>query len=926
MKRKEFYLLFIVFFLSMVACSDSNEPAPILEVLVEDVDFTDEAGSRLINVRTNIENWQAKVETNGQAWCTTKVQKTTLQIEVSENTDRELRETYIIITAAGLNSRVKVRQLGTTPEVLVSSSNFQVQAIGDNIEFTVTANIGYEIIDCPEWIKAVPQTRLSGMVETIHTFAVGKNKDESARSASLIIQSKEPGVALERNIEIKQLGNVYTGGELVLKDDIKVKVVGGKASNSQSGEGIEKSYDGDLSTLYHSAWNNGTAETNPDYFPITLDYYFNNAEQIDYLVYYPRQSGGNGLFKETEIWVQTGNANELIKLMDKDFQGSSVAVRVEFDSPLVDVKTVRFVVKSGTGDNQGFASCAEMEFYKKNEDKFDTFTLFKDLACTELKSGITEAEIEACPNAFFRNIARFMYENNYPQEFRIGEYKAYPHPDMESQKNKTAQYSLHDNPTGIVAEKGKDLVVLVGDNQGYAVGLRIVNFNMPEGDGFNEGRSYPLAKGINRIKPVESGLVYVMYHTPDFKAAPVIPVHFASGVVNGYFDVTKHSGEDWKQILDKAPHAYLDVVGKYAHLTFPTVRFRNHTGSRGKELIEAYDRIVELQHDLMGLRKYNCVFNNRMYFCVIYTSYMYAASYHTAYNDNTLAELCNVDALTTNAIWGPAHEAGHINQTRPGILWVGTTEVTNNIFSMYVQRSFGNSTRLQTESMQGEGGYTNRYEKAMNRTFRTAQAHAAEDDVFCKLVPFWQLQLYLADAQGNEDFYKDLFQMVRQEPNKQTHGAHQVEFVVRASKAARLNLFDFFEKWGFLTEFDQEVEDYSRSRLTVTKSMIEDAKRRIEAMGYSKPAHRFEYICDANMDLYKSTTTTIVKGTVSRSGKKLTMSGWKNVVAYEVRQNGKLVFVSSESSFTLDHSISSWSSDYQVYAISAKGDEVKVEF
>ncbi|MDL2281998.1 M60 family metallopeptidase [Parabacteroides sp. OttesenSCG-928-G06] len=833
MKKKNLYLLFLLFFLTMTACSDKeDEPDPLLETAVDNVDFTNQAGSQTVGIRTNVAGWIAEVDANGKEWCSVHIQEAAISISVSENPLKGLRETSVRIT----------------------------------------------------------------------------------------------GGVITKKVDIRQVGSAYAGGNLNLKEDIKVKIAGGKASSFQPGEDIEKSFDGNFQTLYHSNWSNGTTETNPNYFPITLDYYFDNAPQIDYLVYYPRQTGSNGFFKQTEIWVSTANTTEFTKVMDKDFQGSSVAGRVDFPEPLTGVKAIRLVVKSGAGDRQGFASCAEMEFYRKNQENFDPSSLFLDLACSQLKPGITEAEIDACPDEFFRNMARFMFYDNYPRDFRIATYKAYPHPDMESSANKTGKYSLHDNPTGIVAERGRDLVVLVGDIQGYSVGLRIVNFHAPGGDGFYDAKSYPLAKGVNCIKPEEGGLVYLMYHTPDFKTAPAIPVHFASGEVNGYFDLARHSAEDWKEILDNATHDYLDVVGKYAHLTFPTARFRAHTGNRGKELIEAYDRIVDLEHEFMGLKKYDCRFNNRMYFSVIYTSYMYAAAYHTGYHDGTLSELCDVDALKTTAIWGPAHEVGHINQTYPGLKWIGTTEVTNNIFSMYVQREMGNPTRLQTESMSGEGGYTNRYEKAMNRTFRTGQAHAAEEDVFCKLVPFWQLQLYLADAQGNQDFYKDLYQIVRQEPDKQTHGANQVEFVVRASKAAKLNLCDFFEKWGFLTLFDREIEDYSKGQLTVTKSMVDDAKRRIEEMGYPKPTHRFEYICDANKALYKPGAGTITKGTAFHSGRKLTLSGWTNVVAYEVRQGDKLIFVSSESSFTLDNSIPNWKNDYQVFAISAKGEEVKVDF
>ena len=89
---------------------------------------------------------------------------------------------------------------------------------------------------------------------------------------------------------------------------------------------------------------------------------------------------------------------------------------------------MQIVVNSGIGD---FASCAEMEFYKKNPDPFDYSVLFTDASCSELKPGVTEEDIQNCNYSFFKNIAYYMYRQKYPREFRIAEFKAYPHPDIQ---------------------------------------------------------------------------------------------------------------------------------------------------------------------------------------------------------------------------------------------------------------------------------------------------------------------------------------------------------------------------------------------------------------------------------------------------------------------------------------------------------------
>ncbi len=920
--------LFVSLLLSLMigSCSE-KEKETVLEVVPGSLEFVKEALTKSASVRTNAAEWTATVDPAGREWCSTTASGDVLRVTVSANAGNGMRKTSVEVSAGGLSRNIEVRQLGADPAILVSSPPGTVPAKGGRATLSVTANVEYIVKGLPDWVKEVADdaSRAGGMVEFTHTFSVDENPGGS-RSAIITFQGIEAVSGAQATI--LQEPGIYEVAESGLKDDIKVTVLRGEASASQSGEGIELSYDGDLSTWYHSPWG-GTA------FPVRLDYYLNNAEMLDYVVYSPRSGHTNGNFKEVDIFVKYKGAAGFDLLLQKDFGGSHLATRVDFVPALRNVDAIRFSVKSGVSDAAyDFASCAEMEFYRKNPDGFDPLELFADAACTELRAGITEAEIDACTYPLFRRIATNLLKGNYPAEFRIAEYKAYPHPDDESRTNKTSTYSLLDNPTGIAVKAKEELIVMVGETGGGKVGLRIQDLNEPNGNGFYTAVTYTLMQGINKIIPSKGGLLYVMYHTPDFRTAPAVKIHIPSGKVNGYFDSTIHTDADWTRLLAGASHDYFDVLGKYAHLTFPTSRFRNHTGNRGRELIDAYDRIVYLEMEHMGLEKYERMFNNRMYFSVMYTSYMYATSYHTAYNDGTLAELCNPALLKTSAIWGPAHEAGHINQTRPGLRWIGMTEVTNNIHAMYVQRAFQNDSRLQTESMSGEGGYTNRYEKAMNLYFRSGRPHcymmtAAESnlvDVFCKLVPLWQLHLYLVDARGKTDFYRDLYEMVRNEPDMTTNAGHQLEFVVRACKAAELDLTAFFEKWGFLTEVDVEVGDYGSGRMNVTKTMIDQIKTRIKELGYSEPPHRFEYICDKNADMFKS-AAPITTGRAVRSGKKVTLTGWSNAAAFEVRKDGKLIFVTTEpASFTLDNTIAAWDDGYKVYAVSSTGEEVEVAF
>lgn len=141
----------------------------------------------------------------------------------------------------------------------------------------------------------------------------------------------------------------------------KIPVYWAGTSSFQQYMGIENTYDASTRTFYHSSWDNSA----DDYFPVTLDYSFKEQDKIDYIVYYPRQDNSiSGHFKEVEIWVSTEDNPEFVKLVDHDFKGVTTPTKVEFSKPVVKPKTIRFVVKSGTGVRKGFVSCSEMEFYK----------------------------------------------------------------------------------------------------------------------------------------------------------------------------------------------------------------------------------------------------------------------------------------------------------------------------------------------------------------------------------------------------------------------------------------------------------------------------------------------------------------------------------------------------------------------------------
>lgn len=918
------FILILIAGIVIFSCSEKEEKIPpFLTVEAKTVNFSNVAATKELTVKTSAESWTATLQGDATSWLQTTQNGNTLRIIASENRGENSRKGEIKVVAGTLSETITVEQMGTTPAILVSTGNYTLPANGGDIAFEITSNVEYDII-VPEdasWLTPKPEsgTRSVDMVTTQHLYQAAWNSLAAERKTDVVIKHRNG--TLEKKIEVIQKAQTgYEGGPTDdIKYDIKVPVARGKSSSFQPGEGIEKSFDEDFNTIYHSAYNNNGA----NYFPITLEYFFNNQESIDYFIYHPRQEGGNGHFKEVEVWVSTESEPTYRKSLEVDMQGSGSATKLAFDKKLEKPKSVKFIVKSGAGDRQGFAACSEMEFYRINPDNNvdDPLAIFTDIACTDLKPGITREDIEKVSNSLYREIALYMLNDSYPREFRINTYKAWPHPDAWAAENKTSTLSLLDNPTGIRIANGEEMVVFVGETGGYQLSLKVQNLDKPGGDGYGNASFYPLSKGINKFKARNSGLAYVFYHTPQYQSAPEVKIHFATGKINGYFDSQKHPSADWTRLLNAATDKYFDVVGKYAHLTFETEHFKTYAANNGNKLIDAYDELVRLEAEFMGLMKYNRPTINRAYFHAMYHSYFYSTAYRTAYNITGKDEqkaLLDVNSLKVNP-WGPAHEMGHTFQTRPGFLWHGMTEVTTNVHSLYVQTQWGNASRIENENM---GRFNNRYEKAYYNSFVNGTPHPGEGDVFCKLVSLWQLQLYFSNALGKVDTYKDLYEKVRTSPNKNTPGEQQLEFVRMMCEITNKDLTDFFKKWGYLTPFNQIIDDYGERRVEITQAQIDAVIADIKSKNYPPLDDKMEYICDSNWQVFRD-KLPVQQGTASKSGKSITMNGWKNVAAFEVYEADKLIFVSNKNSFTLDNNATT---NTKVFAVAYNGNKTEVKF
>lgn len=583
------------------------------------------------------------------------------------------------------------------------------------------------------------------------------------------------------------------------------------------------------------------------------------------------------------------------------------ASKIEFPESRTDVKCVRFVEKS---ERNNLVTCGAMEFYRKGAPMASLSKVFADEICSELKSGVTQKQINGIKDLFFRNIAQSMFDKTYDTEYRVQLYDPYQDRDELAQQMKTGGYCPFENATGIYFKAGQEVVVMVGPTHGESVQLKVYDFDaVRRGESASE-QLYLLEQGINKIKITGDGLGYINYFTSNWKQAQQVKIHIPSGTVNGYFDKARHTSADWQKILNNASYGCLDMKGAYINLVYGVESLKKYC-TDGRKLLDVYDEITTIEHDLMGLIKYNRRPKNHMFARVV-KSGLFADGWGAGFAEDVMNELADVDRVGKGGVWCIAHELGHVNQIGPGLRWVSTTEVTNNVYSVYVRYKLnrGDLNLEQERCNDGDnnhvlGGRFNSYlnygivkgeQWLCQRGQDKMEGYEDGGDHFVKLCPLWQLMLYYREIAGHRDWYGDIAERVRtMDDSNLSNGTLQLNFMRNTCDVVKEDLTDFFIKAGMLKPIDKELDDYSRGQMTITQQQCDDLVK--YASRYPKPVTPVLYYLTANSEkAYKERMA--VEG-VFNQGVDVKADGrvyvshqtWKNVAVFETYQGAALTKV-----------------------------------
>lgn len=810
--------------------------------------------------------------------------------------------------------------------------NFSKDAANVSISITTNLNVdNWEAKVTDKWLRA---TQFKNSLKISVDANIGSNR----RTANVKVSS----ATKHYTITVTQ----YSASDIVIEEDIQVKPYAGKASEEETDpdRSIEHSFDdkfiADGGVPYHSKWGQSAD------FPVILEYYFEGNTDIDYFIYHT--NSGNGTFGKFDVYTQTKENTEYVHQGSYDFNMRNSPSITSLKTPVKATK-VKFEVHSG---KNGYVSCDEMQFFKKNKKNTleeQLLTVFTDITCSEIKPDVTQEQIEALPEFFIQTASALKDDsyNKWEKEFRIREYCPYSSADEWADKLMTRKYGDLDNPTGIYVNEGDEVVVLVGNTHGQSISIQNIGEETSKGYAQTSvnGDIYPLKEGVNKLTAKQTGMLFVMYNTniqnPD--AQPIkIHIPLGGGKVCGFFSLKEHqTNEKYKELIDKADYKYFCVIGNAIILYFHHKQLKAAVPYDILSSIELWDNMIQWQQELMGIEDvYPKQMNNHIFAISPEGGYMWASEGRIGFVYTVLGDILRKSYLMASRnSWGPAHEIGHVHQG--AINWASTTESSNNLFSNYTIYKFGQNCSRGTELAVPE--YAANVKKA-TLVFRRCVENKAwcdfgtdyqGEDPEMHARMNWQLWNYYHRCGYNPQFFPTLFKLMRENRvSTQDPGENQMMYARMACRAANENLTDFFERWGFFVPISMKVNQYGTYNYIVTDAMIKETKEFMKQ--FPAPKHAFYYLEDRkkgdpgldttppdvgyftqfaeDMKITKQITYTI-------SGHQVNVQNGEQAVAFEIKENDNLKYFGTSFQFEVPNTISP--DRVKLYAVQADG--VRIE-
>ena len=532
----------------------------------------------------------------------------------------------------------------------------------------------------------------------------------------------------------------------------------------------------------------------------------------------------------TGAYLHLDGSNNIVSWWDKDNTSS----QWQFEEVAVSSETISLQQAAFKDLYENYqAKLGLMEHLEEYNELLPTF--FADTACTQLQPAYAEMNDEelctamsALPTPLQEMAIKIKNDawGHREKEFRIRSYKAYSDPDYWAEVLYTKKYSRINNPTGIYGTAGDVLYVFVGSDipEGATLQAEVIS-----GTGI-QGKAYDLKKGLNMIPTVQDySNLFIQYVGETSMESdvlitdyPELKIHVEEGVVNGYWDKSVHTDDDWVDMMTNLATAdVFQVKGERIMFHMSRYYMNLYCPNTITDAIGWWDDMTRWQQDMLGIEDVRLTkFNNLGCAISLTSGYQSATHYRTQYLDSYIVNLLPYENMMSNAdnCWGPAHENGHVHQA--AIQSVGTSEVSNNFFSNLTLNKLGRYTSRGSANDVIFSDYANHKPYILRDGASTMRS-------------FWQLYLYFHEAKVDTTFYPRVLKAMRATPMKARDPKYYANYVygdedlLLFAKAccdvAQLDLSEFFRFWGYLEITDkQHIGDYGDFYLTTRQKDVDE--------------------------------------------------------------------------------------------------------
>lgn len=238
----------------------------------------------------------------------------------------------------------------------------------------------------------------------------------------------------------------------------------------------------------------------------------------------------------------------------------------------------------------------------------------------------------------------------------------------------------------------------------------------------------------------------------------------------------------------RAPGPWAELASSKVILSVPSDRVRDLADP--EPLMRFWDRVLDADADLAGIPHERPRPERYVADVEISAGYMHSG-YPIMMHLDAAARMVDVDLLRSKGDWGLFHEMGH-NHQQPEWTFDGTTEVTCNLFSLYVLQHV-----CGMKDVAGHGALAERARKAADHVRAGAKFAAWKADPFLALAMY----VHLIEGFGWEPF-RTVFAQYRALPAKErpaNDDAKRDQWMTRFSRAVGRDLGPFFQAWGVPT-------------------------------------------------------------------------------------------------------------------------------